>query len=565
MSYNEIMESISEELKYVVETSCGPVCGYVNNKEQKSCYKFKGIPYAKPPVGRLRFLPPCPIQPWKEIIDCTKDAPLPLCYSFDYKLVGSEDCLYIEVSTPNVKPDKPLPVMFWIGSYAFAFVIDDILDPTFINEENVVFVRCGFRLGPFGFLSISDFMAPGNNGLKDIVMALTWVQKNIAQFGGDPNNVTIFGGSGGGAIVHMMMLSPMASGLFHKAIIQSASALNNWSLAKNPLQPVIELAAELNITNTCYTDIVEQLRDLPAAEIMKAFHVLVKRKFEQNETDSFDAVFKPCIEQDFEGQPAFLTKSPPVILKSGNFNKVPLIIGSNNIEAAVFQILKNNFYNDFEKYNKNVHLIVPRSLAGEAKISKHVGQQLLKFYLDGQEELTKNTRSQFLQLISDYYFLYYIHKTVQLHSQYTPDYPIYYYVLNHDGKWAVTKNIDEVNCINALGNSSEVPFLFGFRLPGEDKLCKGSRDSVKTRKRVVKMWTNFAIYGNPTPDEDDPLLQIKWDPVENKDKLNYLSIGTELTKGRNPFQERMEFWEELHQEHMFLRVLVYFNDLGVTF
>ncbi|KAJ0178763.1 hypothetical protein K1T71_005538 [Dendrolimus kikuchii] len=554
------MTMILEESKVIIETKDGPVCGFVEDTEEGTYYKFLGIPYAQPPVGRLRFLPPVPVKPWTELIDCTKYVPVPLSYPIGKGVFGTEDCLYLEVWTPNINPEKPMPVMFWIGTYSFTYNLDHIFDPSLINDQQVVFVRCGFRVGPFGFLSINDFTAPGNSGLKDVVLALKWVQRNISLFGGDPNNVTIFGNSSGGAIVHFMILSPMATGLFHKAIIQSASALNNWSLTKNPSQAVMNLAKVLGINKTYKVEIVEELRSLPAIDIINAFIILKNERKEGDENDVFDAVFKPCIEVEFEGQPAFLTKSPPLIIKSGNYNKVPLIIGSNNIEAAVLQYTKKDFYNDFEKYNENVCLLVPRSLAGEAAMSKTIGQQLLKFYLSGEEQLREDTRTQFLQLISDYYFLYYVNKTVKLHCQSAPECPIYYYIVNYAGEWAVPQ---QLVFFNSAGHCAELPFIFRITVPDMSRI-KGSRDSVKTRSRVVKMWTNFAKYGNPTPIDNDPLLQITWDPVESTDKLNYLSIGSELTKGRNPFLERMMFWDDLHKEHTFLRALVYFNDLGVS-
>ncbi|XP_026737629.1 carboxylesterase 4A-like [Trichoplusia ni] len=551
------MTSIPEDLKCIVETKDGPICGFIDKSDEGTYCKFQSIPYAKPPLGCLRFLPPKPIKPWKHIIDCTKTTPENI-FEIEKKQYGcNEDCLYIEVSTPDIKPKEPMPVMFWIGCFAYAIVKDKICDPSLINDQNIVFVRCSFRLGPFGFLSINDYTAPGNCGLKDLVMALKWVQRNISAFGGDPNNVTLFGHSAGGAIVHLMMLSPMATGLFHKAIIQSVSALNNWSLAKNPSQPVWDLANILGIKNTSEVEVVEELRSISAEDILKAFHQMNLDAKAAN-TDVIDAIFKPCIELDYEGQPAFITKSPPLIMKSGNFNKVPLIIGSNNIEGAVLQYIVEDFYSDYEKYNENVSLLVPKSLAREDKLAKNIGHQLLKFYLGGEEQLRADTRTPYLQLISDYYFSYYVNRTVRLHTQVAPECPIYYYIINYAGEWLVPKHLD---FFNSVGHCAELPFLFKLKTP---ETCKGSRDSILTRSRVVKMWTNFAKTGNPTPDDDDPLLQITWDPVENKDRLHYLSIGSELTKGRNPFDERMKFWDTLHQEHAFLRALVYFNDLGVS-
>ncbi|KOB75849.1 Odorant degrading enzyme CXE9 [Operophtera brumata] len=490
------MIKVPDEENCVVQTKDGPVFGFIEKIDDGVYYKFKGIPYAKPPVGSLRFLscflqPPAPIQPWTELKDCTKDVPLPLSIDLAQEVTGSEDCLYIEISSPSIQPDKPLPVMFWIGCYCFAYLADGIYDPTFINSQDVVFVRCGYRLGPLGFLSVNDFTAPGNSGLKDIVMALKWVQRNISAFGGDPTNVTLFGNSAGGAMVHFMMLSPMATGLFHKAIIQSACALNNWSLAKNPSQPVMELAKLLGIKTTYKIEIVEELKSVSAMAIMEAFALMCRKSKEEDENQIIDAVFKPCIEIEFEGQPAFLTRSAPSLLKSGNFYKVPLIIGSNNIEGAVLQYFKQDFYKDFQKYNDNVCLLVPKSLGGEEKITKSIGQQLVKFYMGGEEQLREDTKSQYLQLVSDYYFLYYVNRTVRLHTQFAPECPVYYYIINYAGEWTVP---NEYDYFNSMGHSAEIPFIFGLKM-ADSPICKGSRDSVKTRSRVVKMWTNFAKYG----------------------------------------------------------------------
>lgn len=404
----------------------------------------------------------------------------------DDTIVGSEDCLYIDIVTPTVETDSPLPVMFWIGSIIYTCNMDNILDPALLVQQNVVFVRCCFRLGAFGFLSINDLAAPGNCGLKDVVMALDWVNKNICAFGGDPNNVTIFGSSTGGAIVHLMMLSPMASGLFHKAIVQSASALNNWSLAKNPNLPALQLAKELGIKCTDKIEAIEVMRTIDAQKIMIAFKKIFVDMWTQGVGDVFDALFKPSIEEEFEGQPAFLTKNPLSIIKSGSFNKVPLIIGSNNIEGSLLPLIKEGLY-DFEKYNKNVRLLVPQALSGEANKSRYIGLQLLKFYT-GDETLCKETTNQYLQLLSDYYFIYYVNKTVKLHTQYAPDFPVYYYIVNFAGEWTVPVDYE---VFNSLGHSAEIPYIFSLNFPN----FKGSQDSIRTRSKMVKLWTNFAKYG----------------------------------------------------------------------
>lgn len=414
---------------------------------------------------------------------------MPVSIGRGIKTTGQEDCLYLEITTPNVKPTKPLPIMFWMPSYGFAFLLEEIYDPTLLNDQGVIFVRCNARVGPFGFLSINDISAPGNAGLKDLVMGLKWIQRNISCFGGDPDNVTIFGSSSGGSMVHFMLLSPMATGLFHKAIIQSGSALNNWSIEKHPTTHVLTLANKMGISSTCLVTIVEELKVRSKDDIMAAFFEITNDHFKGDGT-YIDAVLKPCIEQEFEGQQAFISKTPMSIIKSRNFNKVPLIIGSNNDEALVLDYIKIDYY-DYKKINENVKLLVPRPIARDDNLANVIGQKLLKFYLGGEEFLSEDTKNQYLQLISDYYFLYYVNTTVKLHATYAPECPIYYYVMSYSGEWILPEDLIFFNCV---GHHGEIPFIFQITIPGSPP-CKGSRDSVKTRSRVVRMWTNFAKYG----------------------------------------------------------------------
>ncbi|XP_063377315.1 juvenile hormone esterase-like [Cydia fagiglandana] len=558
------MHPASEDTQYghstcVVQTREGPIRGYIDRNDEGTYYKFKSIPFARPPIGPLRFMPPQPIAPWAEELDCTMNSPMPVCVGRERKMIGAEDCLYLEVISPNIKPNKPMPVMFFMPSYGFGYRVEEIYDASLITNHDVVYVICNGRLGPFGFLSINDISAPGNNGLKDLVLGLKWVQRNIHTFGGDPKNVTIFGSCSGGSMVHFMMLSPMATGLFHKAIIQSATALNNWSIDRNPTAVVTELAMKLGLQTSCMVTIIENLKKCSKDDLTSAWMDMVQERIARFEGNFVDSVFKPCIEQEFEGQPAFLTRSPTLIVKSGNFNKVPFIIGSNSKEGEFVRFIGVNYY-DYKKINENVRHMVPKPIAVEDNLDQVIGQKILKFYSGGEDFMNEDSKDQYIQLISDFFFIYHVTKTVQLHTTFAPECPIYYYILTHAGEWRLPKDLELFNCV---GHHAEIPFIFRIAIPGSPP-CKGSRDSVTTRRRVIKMWTNFAKYGNPTPDENDPLLQIKWDPVDNANKLNYLNIGSELTKGRNPFRDRMAFWDDLLHQHKFLKILSFFQDFGMA-
>ncbi|XP_011630104.1 esterase E4-like [Pogonomyrmex barbatus] len=195
-------------------------------------FAFRGIPYAKPPIGELRFKDPVPPEAWSENRDASKYGNVAVQYNiFDGTIIGDEDCLYLNVYNTDLELSQKRAVMVWIHGGGF-FMGDgnpSIYGPDFIIRKDVVLVTLNYRLGVLGFLNLNDEVATGNQGLKDIVMALKWVQKNIAKFGGDPKNVTIFGESAGGAIVHYLTLSPLTEGLFHKAIAHSGVVVNPWA------------------------------------------------------------------------------------------------------------------------------------------------------------------------------------------------------------------------------------------------------------------------------------------------------------------------------------------------
>jgi len=214
----------------VVRTTAGAIAGEALPDGRRL---FRGIPFAQPPVGSLRWKLPLPPRPWRGIRDATRSGPS--CIQIDYgwnhgnALRQSEDCLYLEVATPRLAPARKLPVMVWIhgggnrAGGATGTIQSDL-------GKQIVLVSIQYRMGAFGFLSHpalsaeSPHRSSGNYALLDQQAALRWVRANIARFGGDPANVTIFGESAGGQDVGLQMLSPLGRGLFHKAIAESGTA-----------------------------------------------------------------------------------------------------------------------------------------------------------------------------------------------------------------------------------------------------------------------------------------------------------------------------------------------------
>lgn len=213
-----------------VSVTGGQIRGAVSD-EAPEVVAFKGIPFAAPPVGDLRWRPPAPIVPWEGVRDAT--APGPVCMQGGDR-EQSEDCLFLNVWAP-AETTEPRPVMVWIhgGGFVTGSGSDALTDGTRLASRGVVVVTLNYRLGPFGFLAHpalsaeSEHDASGNYGLLDIAAVLEWVRDNAAAFGGDADRVTIFGESAGAGAVMSAMLMPQTRGLFHRAIAES-SFITGW-------------------------------------------------------------------------------------------------------------------------------------------------------------------------------------------------------------------------------------------------------------------------------------------------------------------------------------------------
>ncbi|NWX12532.1 SASB hydrolase, partial [Aegotheles bennettii] len=226
-----------------VETKYGRVRGYQFEVDaaERSVNVFLGLPFAKPPVGPLRFSEPQPPEPWKGVRDATSYPPMCLQDKVQGQFFAdiistrkekvplqlSEDCLYLNVYTPvSAEKQELLPVLVWIHGGGLILGAASPYDGSALAAfDNVVVVAIQYRLGILGYFSTGDKHARGNWGYLDQVAALQWVQENIMHFGGDPGSVTIFGESAGGISVSALILSPLARGLFHKAISESGTAI----------------------------------------------------------------------------------------------------------------------------------------------------------------------------------------------------------------------------------------------------------------------------------------------------------------------------------------------------
>jgi len=326
----------------IVETAAGRIRG----RQDQDVSIFKGIPYAAPPLGALRWCPPRKVEPWSD----TRDAlaycnisiqddnvfALPDDLQKIFPLGGSEpmseDCLYLNVWTSGLTDEKR-PVLFWC--HGGAFVVGSGSSPwndgtNLCRRNDVVVVSFNHRLGALGYLHLEDiageeFAGAGTAGVRDIVMALEWVRDNIARFGGDPGNVTIFGESGGGAKVSVLMALPAAKGLFHKAIIQSGPAVQ-MANREDGTRTAGQVLAELGLG----AKNVAKLRDVPTQKILAAQSVVQASIKHASTADRRRLGFNPVIDGTFFPGGPFAPEAPAVSAH------VPLMIGSNKDEQALF-------------------------------------------------------------------------------------------------------------------------------------------------------------------------------------------------------------------------------------
>lgn len=486
----------------IVESAYGRLQGEQTN----GVFTWKGIPYAKPPVGSLRFRAPERPDSWEGIRDATSFSPVaPQSQREIMEFFGndisnmSEDCLYLNVWSPGAD-DKKRPVMVWIhgGAFVSGSGSSSWYDgASFAAQGDVVVVTINYRLGILGFLHLgeiggNEYATSGNCGIQDQVAALQWVQENIAAFGGDPNNVTIFGESAGAMSIGVLLGFPSAQGLFHKAILQSGAAAN-----VHPSEKATKIAGHLLAALQVEPTNLSKLEELPVEQLIQAS----------------DLVPPMSLGPVIDG--ISLPRHPEEGIADGSAKDVTILIGTNKDEYNIFSAFAPEWKN-----------------ADEAKVTNFFEKTfgplvpLISSYLGGNQPLSQELYNKLLTMSI---FTYPAQKLTEL--QVKQGAPVWMYRFD----WETPVFGGALKSTHAL----EIPFVFNtLDTPNTENFTGSSPERQLVAEQMHQAWINFARNGNPNSES-----LREW-PQYNLNDRSTMIFNLESAVENDPNGKERMIWEQ---------------------
>jgi len=520
--FDEFIASLPEK---TVETEYGPVTGYVFG----GVANFKGIPYAAPPVGALRWRPPQPPVPWKTTLITTKAGCICPQDTLVFPAFGSmgEDCLNLNIWAPEKPGRAPCPVMVWLhgGGFNTGSGSVPVYDGKYFASLGIVVVTINYRLSALGFLALPELTTEsagrvsGNYGIMDQLFALKWVKANIKKFGGDPGNVTIFGESAGGASVIALLSSPLAGGLFQRAIAQSCGNTPLLFRKLGESNGHLESAESLGlrfVRNLGFDGgkgTLEKMRALPA-------QTLVEGWFKSIQVDVDGAGFTGSWQLNhlvIDGH--VLHDSPAETFRNGKQHNVPFITGTTKDEGTLFQLFLFGGKDDPVRYKLFVEKafgaaqgrVLERYAATDADTAGQAACNLFgSGFFCGARRTARN-----MSAIQPRTFRY-------LFSM-----PPKFFLYQLPG---ITDWKERFGCFHA----AEVPFVFHFlALPGLEE------EDIALADQMAGYWARFARTGDPNGDGAP-----HWPRYSQKDE-QYLVLHNPVETGYGFMDKECDFVEQI--------------------
>ncbi|CAI2353962.1 unnamed protein product [Caenorhabditis sp. 36 PRJEB53466] len=524
----------------IVRVQQGLLEGYrVSNPDGKPCDVFLGIPFAEPPVGRLRFQKPQPPLAWDGIRKCTKypnrsihkempwDKALP-------RANQSEDCLYLNVFAPQIKEDKKYPVLFYIHGGGYMMDSAERYTPKnicrLLVSREIIVVTCHYRLGFLGFLSTGDDVCPGNFGLYDMLEALRWTHSNISSFGGDPDAITLSGQSAGAAAADLLSFSPLAKGLFKQKIVMGGNSYCHWAATSKQdireyckkwgqrlgWKPKAEYASKREES----TDLFNFFKGLPTSKLG------VTMFFSKT-------IFKECklpLAPVVDGH--ILPHSLKILRETQEH--VPSLVGGGEYEALLFCAI-GLLRGSEKEINDAIDVLAKKSGLARAKIEAMTE----KVYGDSPV-LRANGKARkrfYVDLISDVFANYGNYRFMRDAQQRGVD--CYGYSFDHQSKqmWGWLQHVVP---FTGGTHTSELSYLFDCNYMSAP-LGMNKMDKVVS-EMTAEYWTNFVKFGTPNgPGSQLPI----WEPIsKGDDRMRLFSLKPAPEMKSTLYGDRMQRYEE---------------------
>lgn len=499
----------------VVDTRYGPVRGV----DDGTVNVWRGVRYAAPPSGELRWRAPRPPQPWTEPADATRVGPvcpqpvdprIPL----DFGAPQGDDCLTLNVwASSDTAPGAGKPVLVWV--HGGAYILGSAAQPLYrgrvlAGDGDAVIVTVNYRLGALGFLDLSSFSTArttfeSNTGLRDVIFALEWVRDNIAAFGGDPDRVTLFGESAGGGIVTTLLASPAAAGLFHRAIAQSSPVTSIYDADR------ARVVAERFLGALGTGPDFDRLPAAPTQALLAA----AKRVFDEVPVAAPGTLgFAPIVDGDV------VPDYPVQAARAGRTHAVPLIIGTNKHEAALFRYMKSPLLPITPEALKAMFT----QIAAEQPDLQIPTDELLGSTYPGRGKVPG------LGVARDIGFRMPSLWFAGGHGQVAP-----VYVYRFD--WA-TPLLRLIRL--GAAHATELPYVWGNLVMGpKDPTFKlgGLKAGTALSRRMRTRWLNFAADAEPTGPDGEPV----WRPYTEDDRATLL-FDRRDTVADDPDREMRAAW-----------------------